>query len=150
MTFVTGPAIATLTGLPCPQCGERALLRADDTGQPGRVSCAACGAGLDAVADVIVVSDRARTIGGCCAGFRRHDLRWRDRGGADGATQFETWAQDRVVLAPGDRVSLVFPAGGAAPRRRRPPMPLMVADHTTGTIWPLVGSVPVETLRPGR
>lgn len=139
--------MAALSGLPCPHCGERALAVQPGGRQPEPVVCTVCQTRLEAVADVTVVASRAQTVGGCCAGFNRHLLRWRDRDGSDGETAFETWVQDRVRLSAGDRVSLLFPAGRAQPRRRRLPMPLMVADHTTGMIWPLVGSVPVETLR---
>ena len=113
------------------------------------MTCGACSARLDAVGDVTVLTDEARLVGGCCAGFRQHLVRWRARDGFEGETAFETWPQDCVRLSRGDRVSLLFPAGRAEPRgrRARPPMPLMVADHTTGTIWSLVGSVPVRTLR---
>ncbi len=141
------PAIATLTGLPCPCCGERTLRSRGP--QPGPISCGSCDASLEGVADVTVVSDRARRWGGCCAGFMRHELQWRDRDGQAGTTPFETWTQDRVRLGAGDRVSLLFP-GDRRPSRSHPPMPLMVADHTTGDIWPLAGSVAVQTLRPGR
>ena len=137
--------MATLTGLPCPCCGERAL-RPHPGPQPGPVACAACGAALEGVADVTVVSDRTRRIGDCCAGFVRHELQWHDRDEVAGVTPFETWTQDHVLLRRGDRVSVLFPAGERG-TRRRPPMPLVVADHTTGTVWPLAGALPVETLR---
>jgi len=142
---MTGPAMATLSGLPCPCCGERTLRSAG--AQPGPIHCTACDARLQGVADVTVVADRARRFGGCCAGFVRHELRWRDRDGVEGITPFETWTQDRVLVAAGDRVSVLFP-GDQRPSRRHPPMPLMIADHTTGDVWPLVGALPVETLRP--
>lgn len=139
--------MATITGLPCPCCGERTLSPGD--AQPGPIACAACDAPLEGLADVTVVADRAKQIGDCCAGFIRHELHWRGRDGAAGVTPFETWTQDRVLLRAGDRVSLLFP-GDARPSRRHPPMPLMVADHTTGDVWPLAGSVPVRMLRSGR
>ncbi len=111
------PAMATLSGLPCPSCGER-MLRST-TAQPGPVRCTACDSQLHGVADVSVVADHAHRFGGCCAGFIRHELRWRDRDGTDGVTAFETWTQDRVLLAAGDRVSVLFPADQRPSRRHR-------------------------------
>ena len=141
------PAMATLTGLPCPRCGERTLRAGGE--QPGPIACGACHAPLSGLADVTVVADRAKRFGGCCAGFIRHELHWRSGDGTGGVTPFETWTQDRVLLGPGDRVSLLF-SGDEKRSSRHPPMPLMVADHTTGDVWPLVGALPVQTLRPGR
>src|SRR5262245_27790903 len=96
----TAPA-ASLTGMWCPHCGERALNAERDAPAPARVRCAACGAENEALADVTVISDHVRQVGGCCAGFARHELRWRDAAGETGDTRFETWVQDRVLLRPG-------------------------------------------------
>ena len=43
---------------------------------------------------------------------------------------------------------LLFEPGVLArARKRRRPMPLMVANHTMRRVWALVGSAPVATLR---
>ena len=118
---------ATLTGMWCPRCGERALDAARDAPAPATVRCAACGAEHEAIADVTVISDRVRHVGGCCAGFARHELQWRDAAGDTGGTRFETWVQDRVVLRPGDRASLIFPPGDLR-REKGLPMPLTAAE----------------------
>ena len=142
--------MAALSGLPCPRCGERGFGRAPGGPQPVVVACSCCGAAFDAVADVTVVADRARRVGGCCAGFHHHQLLWRSSEDApDGETAFETWTQDCIRFAAGNRATLLFGAGEIALGPvKRPPMPLMVADHTTGQVWALPGCVPVATLRP--
>ena len=136
---------ATLTGMWCPRCGERALAAARDVPSPAPVRCAACGAEHEAIGDVTVVSDRVRQVGGCCAGFARHELRWRDAAGTTGLTCFETWVQDRVLLRAGDRASLIFPPGDLR-RSKGLPMPLSAANHTLCVSWALPGCIAVERL----
>jgi hypothetical protein len=137
---------ATLTGMWCPRCGERALRAERDAAAPAPVRCAACGAEHEAIADVTVLSDRVRRVGGCCAGFTRHELHWRDAAGEIGDTRFETWVQDRVVLRPGDRASLIFPPGDLR-REKGVPMPLTASNHTLCVSWALPGSCAIERLR---
>jgi len=137
---------ATLTGMWCPRCGERALDAPVAGATPASVHCAACGADHEALADVTVLADSIRQVGGCCAGFARHTLSWEDRAGAQGTTEFETWVQDRLMLRTGDRVSLLFPPGELA-RPKDFPMPLTAANHTLGASWALVGAAPGELLR---
>lgn len=91
--------------------------------------------------EITVLSDQVRRVGGCCAGFLRHELRWRGADGEAQTTRFETWTQDRVLLRPGDRASLVF-APGDLQRRRGLPMPLKATNHTLGTVWHLPGAPP--------
>ena len=143
---------AALNGVrmvPCPGCGERALGAPSDP-SPATLGCARCGGRFDALAEVVVVVDEERVRGACCAGWRRHRLRWREAdGGAEHLVEFQTWAQDHLLLVPGDVVSLLFAVGDLdRPRRRRDPlMPLMAANHTRRRAWALVGSAPVATLR---
>jgi hypothetical protein len=145
------PVEAALNGLrmmPCPGCGVRALSIPRDVCGEQVATCARCDARFDALAEVEVVADPTRMLGGCCSGFRRHDLRW--RGAPDEperTTRFETWAQDHIRLRPGDRVSLLFDAGDLHNARRGRPMPLMVGNHTLRRAWALVGSAPIATLR---
>ena len=96
---------------------------------------------LEQLTDVTVLGDDVQRTGGCCAGFLRHELRWRGDDGRDGTTRFQTWTQDRVLLRPGDRASLVF-APGDLGRRRRVPMPLTATNHTLGVCWELPGAPP--------
>ena len=142
MASVAPAPPATLTGMSCPRCGERALDAARHVPQPAAVVCLACGASHEAIADVTVLGDRIKLVGGCCAGFLRHDLRWRDGTGHEGSTRFETWVQDRVVLRPGHRASLLFVPGDLK-RRKGVPMPLSAANHTLGAVWALPGSCAV-------
>ncbi len=134
--IVPGP---TFEEAPCPRCGGRALRREDRLEPIGPVRCAACGLRADAVAEVVVDANRVRASGGCCgAGFRHHDLSWHTADEhAAGHTRFETWAQDRVLVERGDRVSLVFRPGEAAVLRGRAPMPYLVVDHDRGDLWRL-------------
>ncbi len=89
----------------------------------------------------------------CCAGFRRHELRWQQGPEApEQTTRLQTWAQDRLLLRPGDLVSVLFDPGALEAvvrrrRRRQPPMPLVVANHTLRGVWALVGAAPIATLR---
>lgn len=132
---------------PCPGCSQRALAAPREPLSPCAVTCNGCGRTWDALADVRVVRDPQRLVGNCCSGFRRHELHWR-QDGDEQVLAFETWAQDHVVLRPGDEVSLLFEPGVLArARKRRRPMPLMVANHTMRRVWALVGSAPVATLR---
>ena len=137
---------ATLTGMWCPLCGERALEAPRDAPGLAHVACSACGAEHEALADITVLDDHVKRVGGCCAGFLRHELRWRDRSGNAGSTRFETWVQDRVLLRPGDRASLLFIPGDLE-RRKGLPMPLSAANHTLGAAWALPGSCAFERLR---
>jgi len=138
----------SLRMMPCPGCGERALAASQDGAGARCAACARCDARFDALAEVHVIADRTSMLGGYCAGFRRHDLRWRAADDApESMTRFETWAQDHILLRPGDVVTLLFGAGDLAPRRRGRPMPLMVGNHTMRRAWALVGSAPVVTLR---
>ncbi len=146
MAEIASGAPAGLTGMSCPLCGERALAPDRSTLEIAPVLCLACGASHDAIADVTVLADRVKIVGGCCAGFLRHELRWSDAGGRDGITRFQTWAQDHVLLRPGDSASLLF-APGDLQRRKGTPMPLSAANHTLGAVWALPGSLPVERLR---
>lgn len=143
---------AALNGVrmvPCPGCGERAL-GAPSGPSPATLVCARCGGRFDALAEVLVLGDAERLRGTCCAGWRRHVLRWREpEGGPEQQVEFETWAQDHLLLLPGDTVSLLFAEGdlGRPHGRRDPLMPLMAANHTRRRAWALVGSAPVATLR---
>jgi hypothetical protein len=135
--------------VPCPACGERAL-GAPHGGSPVSVACGRCGARFDALADVLVVSDDVRLKGGCCAGWRRHELAWHEDAQAPvQELTFWTWAQDHVTLGAGDTISLLFPDGDLRrPHgRRKRLMPLVAADHTRRHAWALVGSAPIATLR---
>ena len=139
---------------PCPGCGHQALVTPDTADSPCIVVCARCDREWEALADVIVVRDHWRLLGNCCSGFRRHELHWRQ--GPDEpehTTRLQTWAQDRLLLRSGDVVSVLFDLGDLdAPvtrrRRRQPPMPLIVANHTLRGVWALVGAAPIATLRP--
>ncbi len=115
------------------------------------MTCARCERSWDALADVTVIRDPQRLRGNCCSGFRRHELIWRhEPDGEPHATGFQTWAQDRLLLRPGDVASLLFAPGDLEPgrdSRRRPRMPLLVANHSLRAVWALVGSVAVVTLR---
>ena len=137
--------------MPCPSCTRRELdAEPPGTEGPVTVRCAACGASFDALAEVTVLEDRAKLHGTCCAGWKRHDLRWRiEDAGDEGRTGFQVWAQDHVLLGRGDLVSLLFVAGDLARRatRRRPLMPLLVANHTRRDMWALAGCAPVATFR---
>ena len=127
----------------CPRCGECALDAARTASAPSEVRCTACGAEHEALADVTVLSDRVRRVGGCCAGFLRHDLQWRDAAGTEGDTRFETWVQDHVLLRPGDRASLLF-APGDLGREKGLPMPMTAANHTLCVDWALPGAQPSQ------
>lgn len=138
----------SLRMMPCPGCGERALTRPHHGTGALSATCARCDKRFDALAEVLVVADPTSMLGGCCAGFRRHDLRWREAEDApEHVTRFETWAQDHILLRPGDVVTLLFGAGDLSARRRGRPMPLMVGNHTMRRAWALVGSAPLVTLR---
>jgi len=138
----------SLRMMPCPGCGERALATPGRSTGAQVATCARCDGRFEALAEVRVVADPTSMLGGCCAGFRRHDLRWREEPGApEHTTRFETWAQDHILLRPGDTVTLLFEPGDLQPRRRGRPMPLMVGNHTMRRVWALVGSAPVITLR---
>ncbi|HEY5142442.1 MAG TPA: hypothetical protein VII98_02960 [Solirubrobacteraceae bacterium] len=138
----------SLRMMPCPGCGERALAAREQSTGALVAACARCDGRFDALAEVEVVTDPTSMLGGCCAGFRRHDLCWREAPGApERTTRFETWAQDHILLRPGDRVTLLFEPGDLRPGRRGRPMPLMVGNHTMRRAWALVGSAPVVTLR---
>lgn len=143
-------ALNSVRMVPCPGCGDRALLEPSGP-SPTTLVCARCGERFDALAEVVVVDDAERLRGTCCAGWRRHRLRWREPGGGpEQELEFQTWAQDHLVLGTGDVVSLLFRDGDLRRPRRRggaPLMPLMAANHTRRRAWALVGSAPVATLR---
>lgn len=142
-------ALNSVRMVPCPGCGERALLEPSGP-SPTTLACARCGGRFDALAEILVLGDAERLRGTCCAGWRRHRLRWREPGGGpEHVVEFETWAQDHLLLGRGDVVSLLFSEGDLSrPRRRRDRlMPLMAANHTRRRAWALVGSAPVATLR---
>ena len=150
MLDVVESALNGLRMTPCPGCSQRALSVPRSAGSPCEASCGACGACWDTLADVRVVGDSQRLHGNCCAGFRRHELRWQQtEGEAVHALRFETWAQDHVLLRPGDVATVLLEPGAIAAHagRRRPPMPLIVANHTLRRVWALAGSAPVATLR---
>jgi hypothetical protein len=135
--------------VPCPGCGERALA-APDGPSPTQVACGRCDARFDALAEVVVAAGEERLRGGCCAGWRRHELAWREtQGSAVRRLTFWTWAQDHLVLGEGDVVSLLFADGDLHRdlRRRERLMPLMAANHSRRRAWALVGSAPIVTLR---
>ncbi len=138
----------SLRMMPCPGCGERALATPQQRSGAQIAACARCDARFDALAEIEVVADPTSMLGGCCAGFRRHDLHWREAAGTpERTTRFETWAQDHIALRPGDTVTLLFRAGDLRPGRRGRPMPLMVGNHTMRRAWALVGSAPLVRLR---
>jgi hypothetical protein len=136
---------------PCPGCADRALLAPTHPDSPCRVVCARCDRSWDVLAEVLVVADRARLRGNCCSGFRDHDLAWRQEpGGPEHVTLLRTWAQDHLVLRPGDVVSVLCEPGDLLPGRvgrRARVMPFLVANHTLRGLWALAGSAPVWTLR---
>lgn len=145
---------AALNGLrmmPCPGCRARALSRPTTAAGAVTATCAQCDRHFDALAEVRVVADVSKIRGSCCAGYRRHDLRWRaDEAGDEHLARFDTWAQDHIVLRPGDVVTLLFDPGELSKPVRRlsvRAMPLMVGNHTMRRAWALVGSQPIATLR---
>ncbi len=145
---------AALNGLrmmPCPGCRARALSTPGGAQGAVTATCAQCDRRFDALAEVQVVADVSRIRGSCCAGYRRHDLRWRaaDAEG-DRLTQFDTWAQHHILLRPGDVATLLFDPGELSRPVRRlavRAIPLMVGNHTLRRAWALVGSQPIATLR---
>jgi hypothetical protein len=145
-------AVGDLRMTPCPGCADRALQAPPRPDSPCRVTCARCDRTWDVLAQVTVVRDRARLRGNCCSGFRHHDLTWRQGPGArEQTTRLRTWAQDHLVLRPGDVVSVLCETGdllaGRDDGRKRRVMPLIVANHTLRGLWALAGSAPVRTLR---
>lgn len=145
---------AALNGLrmmPCPGCRARALSTTADAEGQSIATCANCDARFDALAEVRVVADAFKLRGSCCAGYRRHDLRWcAGEEGAEHLTRFDTWAQDHILLRRGDVATLLFTEGELARPIRRlrvRAMPLMVGNHTLRRAWALVGSEPIATLR---
>ncbi len=144
--------INALRMTPCPGCADRALRAPAQPDSPCRVTCARCSRTWDVLAEVTVVGDRARLRGNCCSGFRHHDLTWRQQpGGREQTTRLQTWAQDHLLLRPGDVVSVLCEPGdllaGREDGRRRRVMPLSVANHTLRGLWTLAGCAPVRTLR---
>ncbi len=133
--FAAVPAARSFEQVPCPACDEPALEREHPGGAVGRVRCTGCGLAADAIVEVVVLADRRTRRGGCCAGFTRHELTWHAGEGEVGRTDFETWAQDHVMLAPGDRVTALFPAGSAGDARA---IPYLAIDHDRGESWRLL------------
>ena len=113
-------AINALRMTPCPGCADRALrapavARLTLPASPARAATAT----WDVLAEVTVVGDRARLRGNCCSGFRHHDLTWRQEpGGREQTTRLQTWAQDHLVLRPGDVVSVLCEPGDLLAGRR--------------------------------
>ena len=142
---------SALNGLrmtPCPGCADRALRVPAGPHSPCVVDCARCDRRWEAIGEVTVVRNAARLKGNCCSGFRLHDLTWaQEPGGAEQTTRFQTWAQDHLLLRSGDLVSVLFAPGDLLGTPRRPPMPLIVANHTLRGIWGLPGCAPIATLR---
>lgn len=152
MLDVVESALNGLRMTPCPGCAERALLAPAEPRSPCRVTCARCDGAWDVLAEVTVVADRARLRGNCCSGFRDHELTWsQEPGGAQHTTVLRTWAQDHLLLRPGDVVSILCEPGtsldGDGSGRRRRVMPLSVANHTLRGLWTLAGCAPVSPLR---
>jgi hypothetical protein len=126
---------------PCPHCDGPGLIDrpVPADGLEARLECAACGSRYDAVIGVTCLAVRRVTTGGCCAGFRRHEITFQDPAGPPGAERridFEVWTQDPVWIRPEDRFTVLLPA--ATGRRRRPPAPDAVANLTLGAWWPLI------------
>jgi hypothetical protein len=145
-------AINGLRMTPCPGCADRALLAPAQPDSPCRVVCARCDRTWDVLAEVTVVSGRPRLRGNCCSGFRHHDLTWsQEPGGREQLTLLSSWAQDHVLLRPGDVVSILCEPGALTEvrsgRRERRIMPLLVANHTLRGLWALVGCAPLRSLR---
>ncbi len=148
MLDVVETALNGLRMTPCPGCAVRALLAPARPDSPCRVTCARCERTWDALAEVTVIGDRARLRGNCCSGFRHHDLTWRQEpGDPPRTTLLRTWAQDHLVLRPGDVVSVLCEPGDLVSRRERRAMPLIVGNHTLRGLWALPGSAPVRCLR---
>ncbi len=102
--------------------------------------CAACGATYRALVAVTCVAEHHRTVGGCCAGFRHHDITYRLPGAPPGTTgeiAFRVWAQDPVWIAPGDVFTVLIAEQEPRCRGRRP-FPDAVANLTLAQYWPLV------------
>mgnify|MGYP006946478941 CR=1 FL=1 len=152
MLDVVESAVNALRMTPCPGCADRALRAPPHPDSPCAVRCDRCDRTWDVLAEVTVVGDRARLRGNCCSGFREHELTWRQGpASAPHVTVLRTWAQEHLVLRPGDVVSVLCAPGDLhrepAGRRPRAVMPLLVANHTLRGIWALVGSAPIRTLR---
>ncbi len=150
MAGVVESAVNSIRVTPCPGCASQ-VLHASGATSPCVVTCGSCDRSWVALADVTVVRNTRTLRGNCCSGFRRHELLWQQ--GPEHpqqTTRFQTWAQDRLLLRPGDVVSVLFEPRdleAGSDTRRRPRMPLLVANHTLRAVWALVGSVAVVTLR---
>lgn len=138
---------AALTRVPCAGCGQRALAQRPTAERPRAALCLVCGAAPDALPGFTVRRDRVTRVGGCCAGFLRHNVDWEADERAPQTTRFETWVQDHVLLRPGDLASLLFPPGELE-RRKGVPMPLVAVNHTLDVSWALPGACALERIGP--